>query len=127
MPKVVLCGYYGQGNAGDEALLVTLLQMLPATAEPIVLSHNPAVTAAAYGVKTAPHKSFKTLQAIAAADWFIWGGRQSDARFHQFGESFVLWWLDEICPVARQKNDGLGSGNWPFKFGDRPVDYPFCP
>lgn len=74
MPKVVLCGYYGQGNAGDEALLVTLLQMLPATAEPIVLSHNPAVTAAAYGVKTAPHKSLQTLQAIAAADWFIWGG-----------------------------------------------------
>ncbi|MGB2923950.1 MAG: polysaccharide pyruvyl transferase CsaB [Limnothrix sp.] len=74
MPKVVLCGYYGQGNAGDEALLVTLLQMLPAAAEPIVLSHNTAVTAAAYGVKTVPHKSWQTLQAIASVEWFIWGG-----------------------------------------------------
>ena len=27
--RAVICGYYGQGNAGDEALLMSLLQMLP--------------------------------------------------------------------------------------------------
>ena len=74
MPNVVLCGYYGQGNAGDEALLLTLLQMLPPGVKPIVLSHNPTATAQAYGVTAIPHKSWATLKAIAKADGFIFGG-----------------------------------------------------
>ncbi|MEB3226578.1 MAG: polysaccharide pyruvyl transferase CsaB [Synechococcus sp.] len=74
MPNVVLCGYYGQGNAGDEALLLTLLQMLPPGVKPIVLSHNPAATAQAYGVEAISHKSWATLKAIAQADGFIFGG-----------------------------------------------------
>ncbi len=48
--KVVLCGYYGFGNGGDEALLASLLQLLPAGVEPIVLSGNPTQTKKAYGV-----------------------------------------------------------------------------
>ncbi len=74
MPNVVLCGYYGQGNAGDEALLLTLLQMLPPGVNPIVLSHNPTATSQAYGVTTVPHKSWQTLKAIAQADGFVFGG-----------------------------------------------------
>ncbi|NEO59977.1 MAG: polysaccharide pyruvyl transferase CsaB, partial [Moorea sp. SIO4G2] len=34
--KAVLCGYYGKGNGGDEALLASLLQMLPKSVKPIV-------------------------------------------------------------------------------------------
>ena len=49
--KAVLCGYYGMGNAGDEALLVSLLQMLPAEVEPIVLSGNQQATKKSYGVE----------------------------------------------------------------------------
>ena len=40
--QAVLCGYYGKGNGGDEALLATLLQMLPAHVTPLVLSGNPS-------------------------------------------------------------------------------------
>jgi len=44
MRRAVLCGYYGMGNGGDEALLATLLQMLPQDIQPLVLSASPKVT-----------------------------------------------------------------------------------
>lgn len=73
--RVVLCGYYGMGNGGDEALLATLLQMLPAPVTPVVLSGNPAETTRRYGVEAVPRKSFwAVLSALRQAEGFIWGG-----------------------------------------------------
>ncbi|WP_036481551.1 polysaccharide pyruvyl transferase CsaB [Myxosarcina sp. GI1] len=73
--KAVLCGYYGKGNGGDEALLMTLLQMLPETVEPIVLSANPKATQKFYGVASCNRTSaFSLLQALKISDIFIWGG-----------------------------------------------------
>lgn len=73
--KAVLCGYYGMGNAGDEALLLSLLQMLPAEVEPIVLSGNPQATKKSYGVASCDRKStFALLNVLRQSDVFIWGG-----------------------------------------------------
>jgi polysaccharide pyruvyl transferase CsaB len=73
--KAVLCGYYGMGNAGDEALLVSLLQMLPESVEPIVLSGNPQSTKKSYGVTSCHRKStFALLKILSQSDVFIWGG-----------------------------------------------------
>jgi polysaccharide pyruvyl transferase CsaB len=73
--RVILCGYYGQDNAGDEALLVCLLQMLPATVEPVVLSANPQVTTARYGVEAHYNRDWgKIWQLLGQCDGFIWGG-----------------------------------------------------
>ncbi|WP_088893819.1 polysaccharide pyruvyl transferase CsaB [Leptolyngbya ohadii] len=73
--RAVLCGYYGMGNGGDEALLASLLQMLPAHVEPIVLSGSPAETKQQYGVEAVPRKSFPAvIQALQRSDAFIWGG-----------------------------------------------------
>ena len=73
--KAILCGYYGKGNGGDEALLVSLLQMLPSQIKPIVLSGNPAQTSKLYGVTSCDRKSaFPILKAFRASDIFIWGG-----------------------------------------------------
>ena len=75
MMRAVLCGYYGQGNGGDEALLASLLQMLPSHVVPVVLSGNPQQTCDRYGVDAVPRKSaFQVLQALKQADVFIWGG-----------------------------------------------------
>ncbi|MEO1589898.1 MAG: polysaccharide pyruvyl transferase CsaB [Cyanobacteria bacterium J06632_22] len=73
--RAVLCGYYGMGNGGDEALLASLLQMLPATVTPVVLSGDPIETAQRYGVEAVPRKSFgAVLTALRSAQVFIWGG-----------------------------------------------------
>ena len=73
--RAVLCGYYGMGNAGDEALLVSLLQMLPKSVEPIVLSGNPQDTKKSYGVYSCDRKStFALLKILQQSDVFIWGG-----------------------------------------------------
>jgi polysaccharide pyruvyl transferase CsaB len=73
--RAVLCGYYGQGNGGDEALLATLLQMLPDHVTPIVLSGNPRETETRYGVEAQDRKSKRALlQVIRSADAFIFGG-----------------------------------------------------
>jgi polysaccharide pyruvyl transferase CsaB len=73
--KAILCGYYGKGNSGDEALLVSLLQMLPKNIEPIVLSGNPLESQKLYHVAAYPRTSaFPLLQVLKQADFLIWGG-----------------------------------------------------
>ncbi len=73
--RVVLCGYYGMGNGGDEALLAALLQMLPSHVVPVVLSGNPEETRKRYGVEAHPRKSIQGLwAAFQGAQGFIWGG-----------------------------------------------------
>lgn len=73
--RAVLCGYYGKGNGGDEALLATILQMLPADVTPLVLSDNPNETRDRYGVETCDRSSpLPVLQALRQSDAFIWGG-----------------------------------------------------
>jgi polysaccharide pyruvyl transferase CsaB len=75
MKRAICCGYYGQGNGGDEALLATLLQMLPPTVEPIVLSANPQQTQQQYNVEVCDRKDgYSVLQLFRQADLFIWGG-----------------------------------------------------
>lgn len=73
--RAVLCGYYGKGNGGDEALLATLLQMLPAHVTPLVLSGNPAQTTQHYGVEACDRTSLvQVVRALRRSDAFIWGG-----------------------------------------------------
>lgn len=73
--RAVLCGYYGLGNGGDEALLATLLQMLPPSVTPVVLSGSPAETAQRYGVEAVPRKALgPVIKALRGADALILGG-----------------------------------------------------
>ena len=75
MKKAVLCGYYGKGNGGDEALLASLLQMLPPSIEPIVLSGNPEETRQQYGVEARDRMKISPIfKLLEASDIFIWGG-----------------------------------------------------
>lgn len=73
--QAVLCGYYGKENGGDEALLASLLQMLPNNIQPYVLSGNPTKTRKRYRVEAGDRmNTFAILQAMKRSDLFIWGG-----------------------------------------------------
>lgn len=73
--RVALCGYYGMDNAGDEALLASLLQMLPDDVTPLVLSGNPSQTRARYGIEACNRQSIRSvIQALRHCDAFVWGG-----------------------------------------------------
>jgi polysaccharide pyruvyl transferase CsaB len=72
--QVVLCGYYGEGNGGDEALLASMLEILPANVKPLVLSANPSETQKRYGVAAMPRKSLKVVAALRASQALILGG-----------------------------------------------------
>ncbi|VXD19356.1 Polysaccharide pyruvyl transferase [Planktothrix serta PCC 8927] len=75
MQRVICSGYYGKGNGGDEALLASLLQMLPPTVEPIVLSGNPTQTQNHYQVEVCDRMNgLQVLNALRRADGLIWGG-----------------------------------------------------
>lgn len=122
--RAVLCGYYGMGNGGDEALLATLLQMLPAGVTPVVLSGNPVETAQRYGVETVPRKALgPVIHALRGADVLIWGGGSllQDATSLQnpvyYGGLMVLaqWlglktiaWGQGIGPLSQPLSRGLG-------------------
>lgn len=73
--RAVLCGYYGKGNGGDEALLATLLQMLPDHVKPIVLSGNPEETQRCYSVEACDRMAIlPILRSLRRSDALIWGG-----------------------------------------------------
>ncbi len=75
MRRSLLCGYYGMGNGGDEALLAALLQMLPSQIQPLVLSANPKATEKLHQVEAIDRWSVGALfQALKSSDVFIWGG-----------------------------------------------------
>ncbi len=75
--KAVICGYYGRGNAGDEALLAVLLQMLPADWQAVVLTADPQHTQKLHGstIQVGDRYNFwEIIKILRQADCFIWGG-----------------------------------------------------
>lgn len=78
MPRVVISGYYGFHNCGDEAILFAMLQALRDLVpglEAVVLSKEPGYTAREFGVRSIPRDSPRqVLQALRSADMLVSGG-----------------------------------------------------
>ena len=76
--RVVLSGYYGFDNVGDEAILYAIIHSLREyhpRIEIIVLSHKPEKTAETYRVKAISRWSLKEVRAaIKSSDGLISGG-----------------------------------------------------
>ncbi len=75
MPQVVIVGYYGYGNAGDEALLACLLEALPPELTPLVLSGDPKATTQTHGVTAISRWDWRAIRAaLVQSVGFVWGG-----------------------------------------------------
>ena len=75
--KVVVSGYYGFGNAGDESVLAGLLDGLrreQAEIEVTVLSGDPAHTRRTHGVDAIPRARPGVIRALRVSDGLISGG-----------------------------------------------------
>ncbi|MBW3622285.1 MAG: polysaccharide pyruvyl transferase CsaB [Armatimonadetes bacterium] len=76
-PRLLFSGYYGLGNAGDEAVLAGLLQGMREAgidAEVTVLSADPAHTEAWHGVRAVPRMKPDLLRALSECDVLVSGG-----------------------------------------------------
>lgn len=108
MSVIVLSGYYGAGNTGDEIILAAMLQALrqavPA-AEVVVFSSNPGQTAARYGV-AALHRGLRDLGAkirlLRRADLLLsgGGGLLQDAFPRALLPRSILYYL-AVCVSAK--------------------------
>jgi len=76
--SILIAGYYGFGNAGDEAILAGMLRELRALRpglELTVASGDPAATAARHGVRAVPRDDLAAaIAAIRESDLVILGG-----------------------------------------------------
>lgn len=76
MRNILLSGYYGFGNTGDEAILASTVKALK-KARPdlniMVLSQHPDETSRSYGVESFPEWPLEKLQkqSIKRAWWFL--------------------------------------------------------
>lgn len=77
-PGVVIAGYYGFGNVGDEAVLTAMLTDLQEVSPGVkftVLSEEPAETVARYGVKALKWRDLASvLKCIEESDLLLVGG-----------------------------------------------------
>ncbi|HLO48917.1 MAG TPA: polysaccharide pyruvyl transferase CsaB [Kamptonema sp.] len=114
--RAVLCGYYGKGNGGDEALLASLLQMLPDYVTPIVLSGNPVQTNQEYGVEACDRmNAFQVLQTLRTSDALIWGGGSLIQDTTSLASPFYYGGLMGIAQQLGLKTVAWAQGIGPIK------------
>ncbi|MBD2386287.1 polysaccharide pyruvyl transferase CsaB [Cylindrospermum sp. FACHB-282] len=114
--RALLSGYYGKGNGGDEALLATLLQMLPPHVTPVVLSGNPEETQRCYGVESYNRMAFlPVLQSLRSCDAFIWGGGSLIQDVTSTISPFYYGGLMALAQVMGLKTVAWGQGIGPLR------------
>ncbi|PJB77877.1 MAG: polysaccharide pyruvyl transferase CsaB, partial [Candidatus Aquicultor secundus] len=77
MKKVLISGYYGFGNTGDEAILSAMITSLRSEIPNVditVSSFHPHETEAGYGVKAIPRSIKDIRRTLRKSDLFISGG-----------------------------------------------------
>jgi polysaccharide pyruvyl transferase CsaB len=105
-PRVLISGYYGCGNAGDEAVLGAMLGALRSVEpgiRPVVLSATPAATSAAHGCPSLARMSPPALlTAIARTDLLISGGGSLIQDVTSAASALYYLFLIRLARLARK-------------------------
>ncbi len=73
--RPLICGYYGEHNLGDDALLEVLLGNLPPGTEPLVTAYDQPWVRGCFGVDTCNRRSLKEVMgALRSCDALLLGG-----------------------------------------------------
>ena len=121
--RVVMSGYYGFGNAGDDAILDSIQQAIRAASDDVsvtVLSNDPELTRMQYGLNAIPRfRIWKVYQALREGDALLSGGGSllqdttstrsllyylSVIRCAQWLRKPVMLYANGIGPVRRPAN-----------------------
>lgn len=117
--KILLSGYYGFDNAGDEAVLAALCQILTdrlGNVELVALSRQPAKTAAAYGIRAIDRWDKAALRAeLRDAALFCSGG---GSLLQDVTSVRSVWYYTSLMRLAQKQGvptivlaQGLGPLN----------------
>ena len=107
MSKIVISGYYGFANAGDEAMLTAIIKALRSTEKTVeltVISGNPPATAARHKVNSLHRFSFcKIFAALMDCDLLLSGGGSllQDIPASAVCYIICLSWLWACCSKKR--------------------------
>ncbi|NLY20490.1 MAG: polysaccharide pyruvyl transferase CsaB [Tissierellia bacterium] len=122
MKKVLLSGYYGFDNSGDDAILRALvddIKKLNSDIEIIVLSKDPAKTERLYGVKAVNRFSIKEVNsALNYVDMFVSGG--GSLLQDVTSTRSIIYYLAVIYMALMKKKKTYVIAN-----GIGPIDKPF--
>lgn len=100
MKKVLLAGYYGHNNIGDEAIAEALTKELTRRGyEPVILSGDPVLTSQMYGVDSFNRGQLKNIiEAIKVVDFVIVGG---GSLLQDTTSSHSLWYYLGLILLSR--------------------------
>jgi polysaccharide pyruvyl transferase CsaB len=121
--SVLLCGYYGEHNLGDDALLEALLSQLPASVVPLVTAFDQEEISRSHGVESVNRRSLRTvLAALGRCQALVLGGGsllQDSTSFRSLlyyaalisaarlrGKP-VLLWAQGLGPLRRRRSRAL--------------------
>ncbi|KEF42798.1 MAG: polysaccharide pyruvyl transferase [Cyanobium sp. CACIAM 14] len=73
--RALICGYYGEHNLGDDALLQVLLGQLPRHCQPLVTAHDQRLVRERFGVETTDRRRLgAVLAALGRCEALVFGG-----------------------------------------------------
>ncbi len=127
--RALICGYYGEHNLGDDALLAVLLSQLPSGCDPLVTAHDQALVRDRFGVETTDRRRLgAVLAALARCEALVLGGGsllQDATSFRSLlyygalmlaarlrGRPVILWGQG-LGPLRRRRSRALVRGLLP--------------
>jgi len=131
--SALICGYYGEHNLGDDALLEALLQQLPAGVKPLVTAFDQAEVQQRFGVTTVQRRSLSAvLSALGRCEALVLGGGsllQDATSFRsllyyaaliaaaRIQRKPVLLWAQGLGPLRRRRSRALVRALLPLATG----------